>query len=88
MVRIFCTSVSAATLGRGSRQPYEVDTNCGDVALRVGVIGESKKQAGLSYTRVSNEQELEQVVVSVSAWLTSVHGKQYKDVVSKGKASS
>lgn len=53
--------------GEGSRQPYEVNTDRGDVALRVGVIGESKKQAGLSYTGVSNEQELEQVVVSVSA---------------------
>lgn len=87
MVRIFCASVSAATPGRGSRRPYEVDTDRGDVALRVGVIGESKKQTRLSYTGVSNEQELEQVVVSVNTWLTSVHEKQYNDIVSEWQAS-
>jgi hypothetical protein len=43
---------------------YEVDTDCGDVAFGVCVIGEPQEQAGLSYTRVSDEEELEQVVVS------------------------
>lgn len=34
-----------------------------DVRLSVGVVGESKKETGLSYTRVSDEEKLEEVVV-------------------------
>lgn len=45
---------------------YKVHTDSGDVAFRVGIIGESKKQARLSNTGVSNKQELEEVVVSIS----------------------
>lgn len=44
---------------------YEVDTDGRDVALGVGVVGEPKEQAGLSDTGVTDEQKLEQVVVSV-----------------------
>lgn len=45
----------------------EVDADRGDVRLGVCVVGESEQQAGLSYTGVSNEEELEEVVVSIKA---------------------
>lgn len=47
------------------RSPYEVDTDCGDVGLSVGVVGESEEQARLSNTGVTDEEQLEEVVVSV-----------------------
>lgn len=43
---------------------YEIDTDCGDVGLGVSVVGKSQQQARLSNTRVSDEEELEEVVVS------------------------
>lgn len=43
---------------------YEIDTDGRNVGFGVGVIGETKQQAGLSYTRVADEEELEEVVVS------------------------
>lgn len=43
---------------------YEVDTDCGDVRLGVGVVGETQQQAGLSNTGVTDEEELEKVIVS------------------------
>lgn len=43
---------------------YEVDANCRDVGLGVGVVGEPEQQARLANTRITDEQELEQVVVS------------------------
>ena len=43
---------------------YEVDTNGRDVGLGVCVIGKSQQQARLSDARVSNKQELEEVIVS------------------------
>ena len=46
---------------------YEVDTDGRDVGLGVCVVGESQEQAGLSNTGVTDEEELEEVVVSVTA---------------------
>lgn len=46
--------------------PYEVDTDRGDVGLGVSVVGETQEQTRLSDTRVTNKQQLEQVVVSAS----------------------
>ncbi len=43
---------------------YEIDTDGGDVGLGVGVIGETQQQARLSNTGISDEEELEEVVVS------------------------
>ena len=43
---------------------YEVNAYCGDVGLGVGVIGKSKQQARLSDARVSDKEELEEVIVS------------------------
>jgi hypothetical protein len=44
---------------------HKVDADGGDVALRVCVVGETQQQAGLADTRVADEEELEEVVVSV-----------------------
>jgi hypothetical protein len=43
---------------------YEIDTDGRDVGLSVGIIGKSQQQARLSNARVSNKQELEEIVVS------------------------
>ena len=43
---------------------YEVDTDGGDIGLGVGIVGETKEQARLSDTGVTDEEELEEVVVS------------------------
>jgi hypothetical protein len=45
---------------------YKVDTNCRDIRLSVSIVGESQEQAGLSNTGVSDEEQLEEVVVSDS----------------------
>lgn len=44
--------------------PYEVHPNRRDVALRVRVVRKPQQQAGLAHARVSDEQELEKVIVS------------------------
>lgn len=36
----------------------EVDSDCGDVGLGVGVVCEPEEQARLAHARVTNEQEL------------------------------
>lgn len=43
---------------------YEVDTNGRDVGFGVGVIGEPQEQTRLSDTRVTDEKEFEEVIVS------------------------
>jgi hypothetical protein len=43
---------------------HEVDADGRDVALCVCVVGEPEQQARLSDTRVADEKQLEQVVVS------------------------
>lgn len=49
-----------------SRDTYEVNTDSGDIAFCVGIVGKSKQQARLSNTGVSDKEELEEVVVSSS----------------------
>ena len=49
---------------------HEVDTDGRDVGLGICVVGESQEQAGLSNTGVTDEEKLEEVVVSVSG---SIH---------------
>ena len=44
---------------------YEVNTDGRDVAFCVGVVCESKQQAGFSYSRISDQEELEEVIVSM-----------------------
>lgn len=58
--------MSITSKGHKDGITYKIHTNRGDVAFRVGIIGESKKQARLSNTGVPNKQELEEVVVSIS----------------------
>ena len=43
---------------------YEVDADSRDVGLCVGVVGEPQQQARLADTGVTDEQQLEEVVVS------------------------
>lgn len=48
----------------GVRSTYKVNTDGGDVGLSVGIVGESQQQARLSNTGVTDEEELEKVIVS------------------------
>jgi len=41
---------------------YEIDANGGNVTLGVSIIRETKQEARLSDSRVTNQQELEQVI--------------------------
>lgn len=66
------TSVSALILTEKKGQikvrwsvTYEVNADSRDVAFGVCVIGESKQQARLPNTRVTNKEQFEQVIVSV-----------------------
>lgn len=43
---------------------YKVDSDCGNVGLGVGIIGKSQEQARLSNTGVTDEEQLEEVIVS------------------------
>jgi hypothetical protein len=47
-------------------ETYEVNTDCRDVAFGVGIIGKTKQQARLSNTGVTDEEQLEKVIVSIS----------------------
>jgi hypothetical protein len=62
-----------ALLLRNSYQgeTYEVYPDGGDVALRVRVICETKEQARLSNTGVSDEEELEEIIVSIISHVSS-----------------
>lgn len=42
----------------------EIDTDGGDVGLGVGIIGKSQQQARLSNTGITDEEELEEIIVS------------------------
>jgi hypothetical protein len=42
----------------------KVDANRGNVRLGVGVVGESEQQAGLAHTRISNQEQLEQIIAT------------------------
>ena len=42
---------------------HEIDTNRRDVALGVGIVGEAQQKAGLSDTGVTNQDQLEDIVV-------------------------
>jgi hypothetical protein len=50
---------------RKGRGTHEVNADGRDVAFSVGIVRESKQQARLSNTGVTDEQELEEVVVSI-----------------------
>lgn len=44
------------------RVTYKIDTDSGDVALSVSVVGKTKKKARLSDTAVADQQKLEEVI--------------------------
>ncbi len=75
IVRIFCTAKSqqwsSGPAATGGRAAYKVDTDRGDVRLGVRVIGEPQEQARLSDARVADEEELEQVVVSMACIIST-----------------
>jgi hypothetical protein len=64
-------SSRALTARPFSRVTYKVDADRGDVGLGVGIVGEPQQEARLADTGVTDEQQLEEVVVSVmllAAW--------------------
>ena len=50
---------------RRTRNDYEVDTNSGNVAIRVLIIRKTQQQARLTDARISNQQKLEKIVATV-----------------------
>jgi hypothetical protein len=64
MVRIFYTTRQPEAAQAAARVAYKVNADGGDVAFGVGVVGETKQQARFPHARVTDEQELEQVIVS------------------------
>lgn len=66
MVLIFCVIYQQVFALSSQRETdaYKVDTDCGNVGLGVGVIGKSQEQARLSNTGVTDEEQLEEVIVS------------------------
>ena len=53
-------------------EPYEVNPDGGYVAFGVCVVSKSKEQARFSYTGVTDEEELEEVIVSEQKKLLAV----------------
>jgi hypothetical protein len=46
----------------GQQITYKVNSNRGNVRFSVGIISKSKQQTRLSYTGVSDKEELEKVI--------------------------
>jgi hypothetical protein len=46
----------------GQQITYKVNSNRGNVRFSVGIISKSKQQTRLSYTGVSDKEELEEVI--------------------------
>lgn len=57
---------SLAAKHPAASETYEVNADCRDVAFGVGIIGKTKQQARLSNTGVTDEEQLEKVIVSIS----------------------
>jgi hypothetical protein len=49
---------------RARRKTYEIHADGGDIALCVSIVGESKEEAGLAHSRVTNEQILVEIVAA------------------------
>lgn len=54
---------------------YEVHTDSGDVTFCIGIIGKTQQQARLPNTGVPDEEQLEQIVVSVMVVSTTLNGR-------------
>lgn len=57
---------SVAVEYSATSETYEVNADCRDVAFGVGIISETKQQARLSNTGVTDEEQFEEVIVSIS----------------------
>ena len=44
---------------------FEIDTNGADVRLAVGIVGKAKEQTRFTNTGISNQQQLEQIIIIV-----------------------
>lgn len=62
---------------------YEINTDGRDIAFGVGVIGKSEKKARLSDARITDKQELEEVVVSVFPCQSSSHAELSASLLSR-----
>lgn len=51
------------------KETHKINTDCRDVRLRVCVVCKTQKQARLSNPRVSNQQELEQVIAEITVFI-------------------
>ena len=68
MVRIFCHSnQQGRTAVAGGQDSHKIHTNGRDIAFGICIVGKSEKQARLSYTGVTDKEELEEVVISVDS---------------------
>lgn len=65
---------------------HKIDTDGRDVGLGVGVIGESQEKTRLSNTGVSDEEELEEVVVSSWCQIQKIIKESHLDSGSKRKS--
>ena len=56
-------AAAAAPVRNGAEQdPYKIHADGADVALCVGVVRKPKEEAGLAHARVSNQEQLEEVI--------------------------
>ena len=42
---------------------FEIDTNSGDIRFMISIIGESKQKTGFADTGITDEKQLEEIVV-------------------------
>jgi hypothetical protein len=79
IVRIFWHMLAYRSLGAAGimSETHEVDADGGDVALCVCVVGEPEQQARLSDTRIADEEELEEVIVSVGRAVSGMLQRRY-----------
>jgi hypothetical protein len=63
---------------------HEIDTDGRDVGLGIGVIGESQEKTRLSNTGVSDEEELEEIVVSSWCQIQKLSRSRISTAAEKG----
>lgn len=68
-------SLAPATTTRTQAATHKVHPDRRDVAFRVGVIGEPQQQTRLPHARVSDQQQLKQVVTGLVGPLLRAHGE-------------
>ncbi len=59
--------------GKGT---HKINTNSGDVRLRVSIVGKPEEKARFTNTRISNEEEFEQIIAVLGEReVSDDHGK-------------